>query len=147
MTKPELAKAFRIIDANLNRSREGLRVCEEVARFYLEDQQTAKEFKALRHHITSFLHTLDQSLLDLLQSRDAQNDVGKELDFSRKNTASIIESIFLANVTRAKEALRVLEEFSKAYELGDPECFKTARYKTYDLEKRTLTKIKALCDH
>ena len=28
---------LRIIDANLNRSREGLRVCEEISRFVLED--------------------------------------------------------------------------------------------------------------
>ena len=43
---------LRIVDANLNRSREGLRVCEEVVRFALEDARLTSEFKTLRHKIS-----------------------------------------------------------------------------------------------
>ncbi|MBN1793757.1 MAG: thiamine-phosphate pyrophosphorylase [Candidatus Omnitrophica bacterium] len=144
MVNTELAKALRIIDANLNRSREGLRVCEEVMRFYLEDQALAKEYKVLRHHITGFIQTLDRPFSELLEARDVLNDVGKELDFSRTKDDSVISSLFLANIERAKEALRVLEEFSKSYHLGDPSYFKTARYKLYALEKETIAKINAV---
>ena len=43
----------RIIDANLNRSREGLRVCEEVARFHLSSPQLTRELKSVRHAVNA----------------------------------------------------------------------------------------------
>ncbi|MCJ7577821.1 MAG: thiamine phosphate synthase, partial [candidate division Zixibacteria bacterium] len=43
---------YRIIDANLNRAREGIRVAEEVARLYFNDAELSTQFKSLRHQLT-----------------------------------------------------------------------------------------------
>jgi len=40
---------YRIIDANFNRGREGLRVIEEYCRFYLNNSQLSGRAKQLRH--------------------------------------------------------------------------------------------------
>ncbi|MBM2832289.1 MAG: hypothetical protein HW414_1341, partial [Dehalococcoidia bacterium] len=41
----------RIIDANLNRLAEGLRVLEDVARFVLNNEPLDQELMALRHQL------------------------------------------------------------------------------------------------
>ena len=41
-------KLLRLIDANLNRSREGIRVCEDIARFVLNDKRITRSFKSLK---------------------------------------------------------------------------------------------------
>ena len=40
---------FRILDANLNRTREALRVVEEYARFVLDSSALSETAKAMRH--------------------------------------------------------------------------------------------------
>ena len=45
------AGVFRILDANLNRCHEGLRVVEEYLRFELEDTHLAGTCKQLRHDL------------------------------------------------------------------------------------------------
>ena len=46
---------LRIIDANLNRAREGLRVCEDIARFSLQNKGAAKTLKTIRHGATNLV--------------------------------------------------------------------------------------------
>ena len=48
MSRPETA---RIVDANLNRCREGLRSAEEYARFVLADRGSAGALRALRREL------------------------------------------------------------------------------------------------
>jgi hypothetical protein len=43
------AKVLRVLDANLNRAREGLRVLEDTARFVWEDKKLFAELRELRH--------------------------------------------------------------------------------------------------
>ena len=50
MDKPNHV-ALRIIDANLNRAREALRVMEEYARFGLEDPSLSAAIKETRHEL------------------------------------------------------------------------------------------------
>ncbi|MCX5693910.1 MAG: thiamine-phosphate pyrophosphorylase [Candidatus Omnitrophica bacterium] len=104
----------RVIDANLNRAKEGLRVCEEVARFILDDYKFTAQFKAARHKI------------DNLAKRGNCKD------------------IFWANIQRIKESLRVLEEFSKLINARAALGLKQLRYKTYEIEKESFKKISAL---
>ncbi|MDD5440263.1 MAG: thiamine phosphate synthase, partial [Candidatus Omnitrophica bacterium] len=42
-----LRTCLRIVDANLNRTAEGLRVAEDIVRFYLNDRKLQVSFKAL----------------------------------------------------------------------------------------------------
>ena len=131
---------YRILDANLNRAREGLRVVEEVARFIWEDEKLSKSLKDLRHRLTKFSQQhLDQKLL--LKYRDSQADLGaKGMGFyegKRKNVKTIVQ----ANLRRTEEALRVLEEFGKLIKKDSAEEFKNLRFKLYTLEKEILSKI------
>ena len=68
-------RIYRLIDANLNRSREGLRVVEEVARLYLNDKNLSAKIKVMRHQISKIaIRFLDQD--QLIRYRNSQRDVG-----------------------------------------------------------------------
>jgi len=123
---------YRVIDANLNRLKEGIRVIEDMARYSDNNKQLAYELKTLRH-----LAKIDDITL-LLNSRDAQNDVLKETRESEMNRSSI-DSIIIANYKRGQESSRVLEELFKVVEPELSERFKTIRYALYTLEKHNLS--------
>lgn len=132
----------RIIDANINRAKEGLRVCEEITRFILEDYKLTAKLKKLRHAINT-LAANSLRIRELLQERDASGDVGKNIsgrELKRKN----IRDIFFANIQRAKESLRVLEEFSKLIKPAQALAFKKLRYEAYELEKEVAGRIALL---
>jgi thiamine-phosphate pyrophosphorylase len=130
---------WRIIDANLNRSREGLRVCEEIARFVLEDSKLSRGFKDLRHRISRSIKRLPAGQQTLLRSRDSQADVGRNVSSaaSRKN----YKDVFSANIQRTKESLRVLEEFSSIVNHPLSKVFARLRFKLYELEKKTIARL------
>lgn len=132
----------RIIDANINRSKEGLRVCEEIARFILNSRPLTAEFKSIRHNINSVIKRLPPSIL-LLGERYSLKDIGKKSSASELYRADA-KDIFCANIQRLKEAIRVLEEFSKLSDTKAALGFKEIRYKIYDIEKRSLKKIASL---
>ena len=67
---------LRIIDANLNRMGEGLRVLEELARLSLNDVSLTQQLKNMRHDILRINSELQQQLL---QARDSAGDVGAGL--------------------------------------------------------------------
>jgi len=130
-------KIYRIIDANLNRSREGLRVVEDFARLYLNDKALSSRIKRIRHKISKIsLEYLKQE--NLLKYRDSQKDVGAKgmrgLEKKRKN----IKQIVRVNLIRSQEGLRVLEELGKLIHPKAGEKFKNLRFKVYCLEKKML---------
>ncbi|MEA3499252.1 MAG: thiamine-phosphate pyrophosphorylase [Campylobacterota bacterium] len=124
MTKQNL----RLLDANLNRLREGIRVVEDIYRYIFNDKKTATELKNLRHNSRIDLYN------ELLNSRDIQNDVLKTSTVSEQNRKDLT-SILIANFKRAQESSRVLEEFGKLIDTKTSENFKDIRYKLYHLEK------------
>ena len=141
MAKVE-SKILRIIDANLNRLKEGLRVCEDICRFILDDEFLARSYKDIRHKVSESLEGL-LNAKKIIQTRDILKDVGKKsvkLEFKRKD----FKDVFIANVQRSKESLRVIEEFNKLFDKNTAQQFKILRYKIYDLEKKTFEKIQAL---
>lgn len=119
----------RIIDANLNRATEALRVLEEIARFYLDDKSMSEKLKNIRHNISI---EADKDYQKLLDSRDTTGDVGIKIQNNTHRTNII--SIFKANIKRLQQALRTLAEYGEAqgFEL---KVFELARYETYTLEK------------
>jgi thiamine-phosphate pyrophosphorylase len=125
---------YRIIDANLNRAREGLRVVEEVARFIWEDEKLSKGLKNLRHKLTKISReSFDQRFL--LQCRDSQSDLGARGMGFYEGKREDVQGIVQANLRRTEEALRVLEEFGKIIKKRSAEQFKKLRFKIYTLEK------------
>ena len=61
---------YRILDANLNRLKEGIRVVEDIARYSLNNQNLSKKLKDIRHKA--------RINATLLYSRDIKNDVSKK---------------------------------------------------------------------
>jgi len=146
LLKDSQNKVFnQIIDANINRLKEGLRVCEEIARFILKNRALTKEFKKIRHKIDILSKKLISPAV-LVKSRCILSDVGRDihiLELERKS----YQDILYANLQRAKESLRVLEEFSKLTNKNIALKFKKLRYTLYEMEKRIIKKIGTLCNH
>ena len=118
----------QIIDANLDRAREGLRVLEDWARFGLGRKDLVKIFKNFRqilgkHHLKVYK-----------ESRNFINDKCAGLShpeqFNRGNVSSIISS----NSARVQEALRVIEEFSRNHNYNLCKIASEIRYEIYNLE-------------
>lgn len=124
---------FRIIDANLNRLREGIRVVEDIFRYIYNNKELSTKLKNLRHL------SRVKNFYEILSCRDVQNDVLKESIKSEQNRDDL-NSILIANFKRAQESARVLEELLKLYSIEDSENFKYIRYELYNLEI-VLTKI------
>jgi thiamine-phosphate pyrophosphorylase len=119
-----MLKIRRLLDANVNRAREGLRVLEDICRFGLDNAGLTEELKSIRHGLQDLLDTPDSLLV---QSRGSDEDVARARPVPRR---ADLRQIIAANAKRAAEALRVLEEFSaRGSDLKD------LRYKVYDLEK------------
>lgn len=126
---------YRIIDANLNRSKEGLRVCEEVARFALNDKKLTLSLRQLRYQLSWAVKILPVSYAELLSGRNTKGDVGKNFYPRRQGKRVNYKNIFLINIQRVKEALRVLEEFSAFLDKKTHPKFQNLRFKVYNLEK------------
>lgn len=124
----------RIIDANVNRAKEGLRVCEDIARFIFDNRNLTIKLKEARHKITDLSCSL-VTRAALLKERSSLNDVGRLLSANELKREGV-KGIFFANIQRAKESIRVLEEFSKLKNIKTALKFKSLRYKIYGIEKK-----------
>ena len=122
---------FRVIDANLNRLKEGIRVIEDIARYLQNDKPLASKLKSLRHQ------SKINDLQNLLASRDSVNDVLRPTVESELQRDTL-DSILVANYKRAQESSRVLEEMYKIIDPTLSENFKQIRYELYTLEKKHL---------
>jgi len=134
-------EVLRIIDANFNRSREGLRVCEEVARFIWNSTPLTKDLKAARHSITRILKNKYASPRILFVTRDVRSDVGRKERTKSEMRRLDYSDIFSANIERAKESIRVLEEFFKLIDRNDSVKFTKLRFKVYEIEKKALSHL------
>ena len=130
---PDVTAAARIVDANLNRARESLRVLDDYARFLLNDAFLTGQFKRLRHRLAEASAILPAHLL--LGSRDTRRDVGTSLsaagEYTRTSTAKVAET----NLKRLQESLRSLEEFGKVLSAPFAAAVEAIRYEAYTLEK------------
>ena len=137
-------EALRIIDANFNRSREGLRVCEDIVRFVLNSPPLTKELKAARHAISDILKSISGSEPLLSQFRDSVGDVGRVGKAESEMRRLDYSDIFSANIERVKESLRVLEEIFKLIDASSSVKFARLRFRIYDIEKRASKRISSL---
>lgn len=137
MASPEL-DSLRIIDANLNRIGEGLRLLEELARMILNDVNLTQQLKTMRHQILETDKSFNQRLL---QARDSESDIGINLEAPPKKERELT-SILVANSRRVQESLRTIEELAKIPQTGlDTEKFKKARFNLYTIERNLLSRL------
>ena len=129
-------RVYRVLDVNLNRLREGLRVVEDYCRLVCDDDQ-ALRVKDLRHDIRSLV---DEKLNTLcLASRQAESDIGRQTytltEASRENWPALLQ----ANLKRAQEAARVIEECAKLVDHSElSRGIKALRFTLYELEQSLL---------
>lgn len=124
----------RIIDANLDRAREGLRVLEDMARFALDDANISGRLKDMRHRLV-----LKDMASDLLTARDAGGDTAAFLNTQEESARPDLFSVLEANAKRTQESLRVLEEMGKLLPQTVP--FKELRFALYDVEKEMASRL------
>lgn len=123
---------FRILDANLDRAREGLRVIEEWCRFGLERADLTATCKQVRQHLGQWHHPC------LRLSRNTSTDPGTALTHPQEEQRSHIPAVLQANLGRVQESLRVLEEYGKLYDPQLAQDCKQMRYQVYCLETQLL---------
>ncbi len=128
---------FRILDANLNRSKEGLRVCEDISRYIWNQKALTKQIKQVRHELSSTMSKI--SMLRILDARAVESDVGKGTIPSELKRSDV-GAVFLANAQRVKESLRVLEEISKLLNSSVSQNIKSLRYRFYVIEQKAFKK-------
>ncbi|MDJ1183206.1 thiamine phosphate synthase [Roseofilum casamattae] len=124
---------YRILDANLDRAREGLRIVEEWCRFGLNNPALTEECKNLRQELARW-HTAQ-----IRAARNTPDDPGVELTHAREEQRDSVSTLLQANLCRVQEALRVLEEYGK---LDDPQMgrdCKQMRYRVYTLESQLMS--------
>ena len=118
----------QIIDANLDRAREGLRVLEDWARYGLGAIDIVKKLKDFRQILGS--HHLDSYKNARNYTKDRCNGLNHPEQFKRIYTENIISS----NSSRIQEALRVLEEFSRHHNYALSKAASLIRYEMYSIE-------------
>jgi thiamine-phosphate pyrophosphorylase len=128
-------QVLRIIDVNLNRLREALRVIEEYYRFIQINRRCAASLKSMRHSLDMVEAGIGRK--NLLAGRDTGTDpfAGKSHheELCRTKTGDVLH----ANFKRGQEAARVIEEFLKVSSVPAlSEKVKTVRFSLYSLEKR-----------
>lgn len=129
------------IDANLNRAQEGLRVCEDLLRFSLRRSDLSERIKELRHRVSSVGGAVPSNLL--LAGRDVEGDLQKFIEIGREGSRGSLEDVFSANIHRAMEAARSLEEFMKLAGEGDASAqFREIRFALYEMERAAVSAIR-----
>ena len=134
-------QTLRIIDANLNRIGEGLRLLEDLARLLLNDTTLTQQLKTLRHELVISDWSFNQQLL---QSRDSESDVGVNIEAPEQTKQRELPIMVVANARRVQEALRTLEELAKIPDTTaklDSEKFKQARFSLYTIERTLLSRL------
>ena len=139
---PSSREILQLLDANLNRASEGLRVCEETARFLLKDALLTRRCQRIRYELRKTAVSFPKA--ELLRSRDSARDVGRPLLRGRPSTHRVVVNLVLANFQRVQEALRVLEEFSRIFSAGQAVSWGSLRFRVYRLEKDLISKLSAL---
>lgn len=130
------ASVYRILDANLNRATEGLRVVEEYARFVLEDAHLSAVCKQLRHDLMAVAGRLPAN--QLLAMRDVAGDVGTAISTPSEYQRVNAKAVATANLKRVEQSLRSMEEYAKVVSPQLAAELESLRYRTYTLE-RTIT--------
>lgn len=140
-------RLLRVFDANLNRAREGLRVCEEIARLVLEDRALTRRCQRLRRQVQRAGSRLGGR--GLIAGRDADGDVGRPERRGMVRTHRGLADVLAANLRRVQEALRVLEEFGRLHDTrtrsaAASRAFGILRFRCYSLEKEFHSRLPAL---
>ncbi len=129
---------LRVLDANLNRSSEAMRVLEDAARFSLNDTSLSQQLRALRHQLR---HQSELLGIKLLSRRNSKEDVGTG---KAKEIQKDFVDVIRANAMRAEESLRVIEELARTPGLSNflnSAELESNRFALYTLEQELVSRL------
>ncbi|OPX17638.1 hypothetical protein BXT86_05470, partial [candidate division WOR-3 bacterium 4484_100] len=127
---------LRILDVNLNRLTESLKLLEDITRFSLEDKKVLRKIRQLRK--TFLLAKKKMPIDDIISSRQSVKDLGRAQKFDISQRRSDSDFIY-ATITRAKESARTIEEVLKLENFAMDNRIKEIRFSLYDIEKELIT--------
>jgi len=133
----------RILDANLNRLNEALKLIEDISRFTTRDRILLTKIRQIRQELLSVKKALPWTRF--IKYRDSQHDPGRRISFDSTPRHSITD-IVISNFTRAKESSRVLEEVLKAVYPNISKKIKKIRFLIYDIEKSMILYFQKIFD-
>ncbi len=136
MTESPDPTILRVVDANLNRASEALRVIEDYARFIQNAPAPSADLKQCRHDLRAIRDRLGPDRL--LAARDVDHDIGRELKTEAERSRADAESVVKAAFGRLREATRSLDEFLKPIDPTLADIVETTRYRAYALESLLL---------
>ncbi|MBF0452475.1 MAG: thiamine phosphate synthase [Candidatus Magnetomorum sp.] len=127
--------SIRIVDANLNRVSEGIRVIEDIIRFKYGNDSITNKLRNFRHDVRKSVGGMTQ---DLLNHRDTEQDPGRTVSsISRVDKRKDNEDMMHANFKRVQEGLRSIEEALKILNQYDiAKHYENLRFESYALEKK-----------
>jgi len=144
--------AYRIIDANLNRLREGLRCVEEYFRLSWDEKESkaASRIRSIRRLVKNGEMYFSEK--SLLECRETESDPFSAPDPSIDSQRDGLVDVVKAGIKRSQEASRAIEEYSLLLKnVPDPKetkkysskespssIFKKIRFMIYELEKDVL---------
>lgn len=126
---------YRILDANLNRASEALRVLEDWSRFAKNNKILSQKLKSLRHELNNFFQT------NIVSHRESVNDVGRFTENKTKRNS--VKDIIRANSKRFEESVRTLSEYGSLIGLNTTRL-EEIRFEMYTIEKELLKNEKML---
>jgi thiamine-phosphate pyrophosphorylase len=130
---------FRILDANANRAREGLRTAEDYIRFSVGAVRWAKRLRTYRHALTEVVDRI-VSPERLVAARRVNRDIGHPAANTEAHApgASSARDVALRGLKRAEEAIRVLEEYVRGLDAEAARRLSEVRFGAYEAEQWTL---------
>jgi thiamine-phosphate pyrophosphorylase len=134
-----MSSIARLLDANVNRAREAMRVMEDSARFALNDAPLSGDLKALRHEFRTALEALPPGWLEA--HRDAAGDVGRTIATDSEMIRRGFFEVVVAAGKRLTEALRVIEETCKVVDSGLASRIESIRYRAYDFDQQLTRRL------
>ena len=132
ITEQNDKRIAQIIDANLDRGREGLRVLEDWARFGLGRDDLVIELKNFRQLLGKY------HLKIYKDSRNHIKDTSIGLSHSEQFNRKSINNLICANSARVQEAMRVIEEFTRHDNKELSSLAAKIRYEIYSFEIKLL---------
>jgi len=124
---------LRILDANANRAREGLRVLEEHARLVLDDAELTERIKRARHALATAVGGLGRGRL--LAARNVEGDVGTHIATATERSRAVPDDVARAAAGRLTESLRCIEEYGKLLDAAVAGQVERRRYEAYAIEQ------------
>jgi thiamine-phosphate pyrophosphorylase len=121
----------RIIDVNVNRLDESLKFTEDIIRFFLQNKKLLSTIRNIRNDFLKIKKTLP--LDEIVMFRKSMHDLGRKAKFDLR-VKKTPDDVITANITRAKESARIIEEVFKTQDITASRQLKKIRFELYDLE-------------